>query len=86
MEKMLPCDWLAGKSVGIVLIMWEGPAHSWWCHPWSGSPGWYKEMGRTNHSGQASEQYSSTAFASVPALTSLPKLLWVTVYITAADT
>lgn len=38
-EKLPPKDWLVGKSVGHFLklmIMWEGPVHCGWYHPWVG--------------------------------------------------
>lgn len=57
------CPAAAGKSVVPFLnwwLMWEGPAHPGWGHPWAVGPGCFKNVGWARHS-----QYSSMVSAIV---------------------
>jgi hypothetical protein len=39
------------------LVIKGGRAHCGWCHPWAGSPGFYKKASWVSHGKQASKEY-----------------------------
>jgi hypothetical protein len=54
------------------LVIKGGRAHGGWCHPWAGSPGFYKEASWASQGKQASKHQPSMASASAPASKFLP--------------
>jgi hypothetical protein len=59
-----------------------GPAHCVWCHPWTGSLGFYKKASWASQGKPANKQHPSMASESAPAskfltcLNSNPDFLW----------
>ena len=63
------------------LVIKGGRAHYGWCHPWAGSPGFYKKASWASQVKQSSKQSPSIASASAPA--SCP--VWVPVLTSFGD-
>jgi hypothetical protein len=64
------------------LVIKGGRAHCGWCHPWAGSPGFYKRASWASQGEQANKQHPSMTSASAPAskfllcVSCCPDFLW----------
>jgi hypothetical protein len=74
-ERSLPCGNVSMRSSCKAFSQWvikgEG-AHSGWCHPWIGSPGFYKKANWASQGQESTKQHPSMASASAPASKFLP--------------
>lgn len=73
LRKMLPLDWLVSKSVEHFLAqrsLWEGRAHHWQCHCWTGSPGRFRNVVEYEAEEQAVflHGFYFSSFLQIPAL------------------
>lgn len=88
-EKMTPPDWPMNKSVHFTnwWLIWEGPAHCDWLHPWAEEPGGYGKAGEqaTRSKAEASlygPDFSGWYSTSCKVNSFLHELAWVVVFIT----